>query len=104
MALLYAVTPANPGNSDYSVNTTEAVFNMLARLGLSNLKDIFQQEEITADVLAEMGHTELKEIGVNAYGHRHKILKAAERLALSCADGAVDNNVIQPILPHTRLD
>ncbi|XP_037610495.1 poly [ADP-ribose] polymerase tankyrase-2-like [Sebastes umbrosus] len=27
-----------------------------------------------------MGHRELKEIGVNAYGHRHKILKGVERL------------------------
>lgn len=27
-----------------------------------------------------MGHKELKEIGINAYGHRHKIIKAVERL------------------------
>ena len=25
-----------------------------------------------------MGHEELKEIGINAYGHRHKILKAVK--------------------------
>lgn len=28
----------------------------------------------------EMGHKELKEIGINAYGHRHKIIKGVERL------------------------
>lgn len=27
-----------------------------------------------------MGHEELKEIGINAYGHRHKLLKGLERL------------------------
>lgn len=34
------------------------------------------------DVLVEMGHDELKDIGISAYGHRHKILKRLERLAL----------------------
>lgn len=32
------------------------------------------------DVLVEMGHEELKEIGINAFGHRHKIIKGLERL------------------------
>lgn len=36
--------------------------------------------QITLDVLVEMGHKELKEIGINAYGHRHKIIKAVERM------------------------
>lgn len=35
--------------------------------------------QITLDVLVEMGHKELKEIGINAYGHRHKIIKGVER-------------------------
>jgi hypothetical protein len=34
--------------------------------------------QITWDVLLDMGHDELKEIGINAYGHRHKILKAVK--------------------------
>lgn len=89
-----------PGDS---ANNTEAVLSMLARLGLSHLKELFKKEEITVDVLAEMGHTELKEIGVSAYGNRHKIIKAAERLALQCADGAVDDHSGNTILPHTRV-
>lgn len=28
----------------------------------------------------EMGHHELKDIGIIAYGHRHKIIKGVERL------------------------
>ena len=32
------------------------------------------------DILVEMGHDELKDVGINAYGHRHKILKGVEKL------------------------
>uniref|UniRef100_A0A8C5WYZ4 Poly [ADP-ribose] polymerase n=1 Tax=Laticauda laticaudata TaxID=8630 RepID=A0A8C5WYZ4_LATLA len=49
-------------------------------LGLEHLVDILEREQITLDVLVEMGHRELKEIGINAYGHRHKIIKGVERL------------------------
>jgi hypothetical protein len=31
--------------------------------------------QITLDILAEMRHEELKEIGIAAYGHRHKLIK-----------------------------
>uniref|UniRef100_A0AAQ5ZTU1 Poly [ADP-ribose] polymerase n=1 Tax=Amphiprion ocellaris TaxID=80972 RepID=A0AAQ5ZTU1_AMPOC len=43
----------------------------------SCLSDVFL---ISLDVLADMGHEELKEIGINAYGHRHKLIKGIERL------------------------
>lgn len=36
---------------------------------------LFEKEKICMEVLAEMGHDQLKEIGVEAYGDRHKILK-----------------------------
>ena len=39
------------------------------------------------DVLVEMGHDELKEVGVNAYGHRHKILKGLEKLMSARGSG-----------------
>lgn len=45
-----------------------------------NLRDIFDREQITMDILAEMGHDELKDIGINAYGHRHKIVKGVEKM------------------------
>ena len=34
--------------------------------------------QISWDVLVDMGHEELKEIGIHAYGHRHKILRAVK--------------------------
>lgn len=49
---------------------------------LSKIKQfiLFHFFQITLDVLADMGHEELKEIGINAYGHRHKLIKGVERL------------------------
>ena len=41
------------------------------------------------DVLVDMSHEELKEVGIVAYGHRHKLLKAVkERLGgTGCTTG-----------------
>lgn len=59
-----------------------SVAKFLEDIGLACLHDIFDKEQITMDVLVEMGHDELKDIGISAYGHRHKILKRIERLSL----------------------
>ena len=60
-----------------------SVSSFLSSIGLEHLRDIFEKEQITMDILVEMGHDELKEIGINAYGHRHKILKGVEKLISS---------------------
>ena len=52
----------------------------LATLALEQLEEIFEREKITMDILVEMSHDDLKEIGITAYGHRHKIIKAIEKL------------------------
>ncbi|XP_072311345.1 poly [ADP-ribose] polymerase tankyrase-1-like [Eucyclogobius newberryi] len=67
------------------IKVTPALLDMtinqfLKSLGLEHLREIFQREQISLDVLADMGHEELKEIGINAYGHRHKLIKGIERL------------------------
>ena len=69
-------------HSDPELRSLEnvSVSSFLASLGLENLREIFDQEQITMDVLVEMGHDELKDVGINAYGHRHKILKGVEKL------------------------
>uniref|UniRef100_A0A8C8DTE0 Poly [ADP-ribose] polymerase n=1 Tax=Oryzias sinensis TaxID=183150 RepID=A0A8C8DTE0_9TELE len=71
--------------SDRKENDSKPLLDMtinqfLKSLGLEHLRDIFQREQISLDVLADMGHEELKEIGINAYGHRHKLIKGIERL------------------------
>ena len=65
--------------------TTETSLNMsisafLASLGLEQLREVFDREQITVDILSEMGHEDLKQIGVTAFGHRHKLIKGIEKL------------------------
>jgi len=80
---------AGDGCVDRSVGEGErsmdgiSVSSFLSSIGLEHLRDIFEKEQITMDILVEMGHDELKEIGINAYGHRHKILKGVEKLISS---------------------
>lgn len=59
---------------------TISISSFLASICLEHLRDIFENEQISMDVLVEMGHDELKVIGITAYGHRHKILKRVEKL------------------------
>ena len=59
------------------------ISKFLTNLGLDHLTELFEREHITTDILAEMGHEELKQIGVNAYGHRHRLLRGVEKLLLS---------------------
>ena len=59
-----------------------SIAKFLDEIGLGCLQDIFDKEQITMDILVEMGHDELKDIGISAYGHRHKILKRIERLTM----------------------
>ncbi|KAK4337151.1 hypothetical protein RND71_043369 [Anisodus tanguticus] len=73
--------------SSYIEATLPAIsmVDFLTSLNLLHLIEIFEKEMITIDILAEMGHEELKQIGVAAYGHRHKLLKAVEKLLLQTA-------------------
>ena len=41
---------------------------------------LFEREQINMEILAEMNHDQLKEIGVSTYGARYKILKGIEKL------------------------
>ena len=66
------------------------VLEMLDRLKLSCYRDLFIKERITFEVLCEMDHNQLREVGIEAFGDRHRILKVAERFALCAADGQVD--------------
>ena len=49
-------------------------------LSLEQLREIFEREQVSVDILSEMGHEDLKQIGVTAFGHRHKLIKGLEKL------------------------
>ncbi|XP_074640442.1 poly [ADP-ribose] polymerase tankyrase-1-like [Tubulanus polymorphus] len=75
----------NNSESESETNSTSSngvmsIGTFLNQIGLDHLKDIFEKEQISMDILIEMGHEELKDIGIHAYGHRHKILKGMEKL------------------------
>lgn len=80
----------HPGDGSMDFTKTEMVtpetsLNMsmgafLASLGLESLREIFDREHINVEILADMGHEDLRQIGVTAFGHRHKLIKGLEKL------------------------
>eukprot|EP00094_Tigriopus_californicus_P011802 TCALIF_11400-PA protein Name:"Similar to Tnks Tankyrase-1 (Mus musculus)" AED:0.04 eAED:0.04 QI:0/0.85/0.75/0.87/0.71/0.5/8/1134/1190 len=80
----------HPGDGSMDFTKTEMVtpetsLNMsmsafLASLSLEGLREIFDREQVTVDILADMGHEDLKQIGITAFGHRHKLIKGLEKL------------------------
>lgn len=73
-------------DDDRSMTEVEySVASFLSKLKLDHLNDLFEREQITLEILVEMGHEDLKQIGVTAFGFRHKILKA--NVALKASTG-----------------
>ena len=54
-----------------------AIRDWLTGIGLEQYADAFEAEEITEELLPDLDHDLLKEIGVSTLGHRLKILRAA---------------------------
>ena len=52
----------------------------------NSLRELFEREHITLDILVEMTHNDLKDIGIAAYGERHRLLKCVERLYKQAKD------------------
>uniref|UniRef100_A0A3P9DUZ6 Poly [ADP-ribose] polymerase n=1 Tax=Maylandia zebra TaxID=106582 RepID=A0A3P9DUZ6_9CICH len=73
-SLLLSSSPSTSSSSTSALS----ICQFLENLGLEHLLEIFDREQVRT--LTPMGHRELKEIGINAYGHRHKIIKGVERL------------------------
>uniref|UniRef100_A0A8C4EXI2 Poly [ADP-ribose] polymerase n=1 Tax=Dicentrarchus labrax TaxID=13489 RepID=A0A8C4EXI2_DICLA len=75
-----ATGPAD-GASGSDRKEGESTYKHILSQGLVRQPGLFAVSgQISLDVLADMGHEELKEIGINAYGHRHKLIKGIERL------------------------
>ncbi|GLG92491.1 Poly [ADP-ribose] polymerase tankyrase [Gryllus bimaculatus] len=78
--------------------TVTSLASFLSSLGLEHLLELFEREQITLDILAEMGHEDLKQVGVSAYGYRHKLLKGIDKL---CANAG--SLWLPPSTPGTLL-
>ncbi|XP_014295007.1 poly [ADP-ribose] polymerase tankyrase isoform X2 [Microplitis demolitor] len=90
-----ALNPIPPILETWSLDHKEdrsAVTNIasfLKSLGLEHLLELFDREQITLDILAEMGHEDLKQVGVTAYGYRHKLIKGMDKLLNSATSTAL---------------
>ena len=63
-----------------AADTPATVHQLLHSLALEQLCSLFEREDISLDVLCEMSHDDLRTVGVAAYAHRHKLIKAAQRI------------------------
>lgn len=61
----------------------------LESLGLGQYTDAFERNDVDAEVLAELDHELLQQIGVSSVGHRVKIIKAAASFASREIDAQV---------------
>nr|VZI37613.1 unnamed protein product [Spirometra erinaceieuropaei] len=73
------VNAAHPIASTSVTQPTLTTASFLTSIGLDHLVELFDKEQVTLDILAELGHEELKELGVTVYGQRHKIIKGVAR-------------------------
>ncbi|XP_045506072.1 poly [ADP-ribose] polymerase tankyrase [Colias croceus] len=65
------------GRPASALSTSESLHTFLTSVGLEQLAPVLDREQITVDILSEMSHEDLRAVGVAAYGHRHRLLKAA---------------------------
>ncbi|KAF8562003.1 hypothetical protein P879_10167 [Paragonimus westermani] len=82
--------------ASHHVHSKLTVASFLTALDLQMYIELFDKEEVTMDILAEMTHAELKELGVIVYGHRHKILKGLQRWRMSTASFGLSNGLPLP--------
>ncbi|XP_046385397.1 poly [ADP-ribose] polymerase tankyrase [Ischnura elegans] len=68
------------GKHEGAGHDVATISGFVCSLGLKHLSELFEREQITLDILAEMGHEDLKQVGISAYGHRHKLIKGIEKL------------------------
>lgn len=81
---------------DRNTSGITSVSGFLQSLSLEHLLELFEREQITLDILAEMGHEDLKQVGVSAYGYRHKLIKGMDKLLSSSVGGSLWQPSINP--------
>ena len=56
-----------------------------ASLGLNQLREVLDREQIRVDILAEIGNEKLNQISTTVFGLRYKLIKGIEKLILGKA-------------------
>ncbi|XP_026743919.1 tankyrase isoform X2 [Trichoplusia ni] len=86
------------GRPASALSTSESLQTFLSSIGLEQLTTVLEREQITVDILSEMSHEDLRAIGVAAYGHRHRLLKAA-RHSLQAATEWYGGTTLVEVVP-----
>jgi fatty acid/phospholipid biosynthesis enzyme len=63
----------------------------------------FEQNDINGELLLEISHLLLKEMGVSSAGHRQKIINIVSNLTKCCINRNVHSNVSLKIIFNSRL-
>ncbi|KAI7898963.1 uncharacterized protein BX663DRAFT_522670 [Cokeromyces recurvatus] len=79
-------------NPDPFYWNVEDVVTWLESVGLEVVVDNFIDQEITGDVLLDLDHEALKELGITAYGRRYKVINAINNLKSSMSQQTILNN------------
>ena len=66
-----------------SLNMSMGTFQ--ASLGLNQLREVLDREQIRVDILAEIGNEKLNQISTTVFGLRYKLIKGIEKLILGKA-------------------
>ncbi|KAJ8705467.1 hypothetical protein PYW08_012513 [Mythimna loreyi] len=89
------------GRPASALSTCESLQTFLSSIGLEQLTQVLEREQITVDILSEMSHEDLRAVGVAAYGHRHRLLKAA-RHSLQAASEWYGGTTLVEVTPPTE--
>ncbi|KAL4714330.1 hypothetical protein ACJJTC_009682 [Scirpophaga incertulas] len=89
------------GRPASALSTSESLQTFLSSIGLEQLGPVLDREQITVDILSEMSHEDLRAVGVAAYGHRHRLLKAA-RHSLRAASEWYGGTTLVDVSPSTE--
>ncbi|XP_075989607.1 tankyrase [Anticarsia gemmatalis] len=89
------------GRPASALSTSESLQTFLSSIGLEQLTTVLEREQITIDILSEMSHEDLRAVGVAAYGHRHRLLKAA-RHSLQAASEWYGGTTLVEVAPPTE--
>ncbi|XP_056006600.1 uncharacterized protein LOC130046501 [Ostrea edulis] len=81
---------SDEGSDDKDDDTTDrrktpefedkVVSKLLRRIGEKSLIPLFSQQRITMEMLMDLNHADLREVGIDIFGQRHKILTEVARL------------------------
>ena len=71
---------STPLRESPSLCENDYLFTVLTSEGLGHIVDLLRTEKIDLSILMEMEKSEFIEIGINAFGDRHKLFKILKNL------------------------